>query len=47
MDFLSDQLFDGRKIRVLSIIDNYTRLSPALDVRLPGMGERISPSWAP
>ena len=34
MDFLSDQLFDGRKIRVLSIIDNYTRLSPALDVRL-------------
>ena len=33
MDFLSDQLFDGHKIRVLSIVDNYTRLSPALDVR--------------
>jgi putative transposase len=33
MDFLSDQLFDGRKIRVLSIIDNFKRLSPALDVR--------------
>ena len=33
MDFLSDQLFDGRKIRVLSIVDNFTRLSPALDVR--------------
>ena len=33
MDFLSDQLFDGRKIRVLAIIDNFTRLSPALDVR--------------
>ena len=30
MDFLSDQLFDGRKIRVLAIIDNFTRLSPAL-----------------
>jgi putative transposase len=29
---LSDQLFDCRKIRVLSIIDNYTRLSPAPDV---------------
>jgi len=33
MDFLSDQLFDGRKIRVLAIIDNFARLSPALDVR--------------
>jgi putative transposase len=33
MDFLSDQLFDGRKIRVLSIIDNFSRVSPALDVR--------------
>jgi putative transposase len=34
MDFLTDQLFDGGKIRVLSIVDNFTRLSPALDVRL-------------
>lgn len=33
MDFLSDQLFDGRKIRILSIVDNFSRLSPALDVR--------------
>jgi putative transposase len=33
MDFLSDQLFDGRKIRVLTIVDNFTRLSPAIDVR--------------
>lgn len=32
MDFLSDQSFDGRKIRVLSIVDNFTRLSPTLDV---------------
>ncbi len=32
MDFLSDQLFGGRKIRVLSIVDNFTRISPALDV---------------
>ena len=38
MDFLSDQLFDGRKIRVLSIVDNYTRLSPALDVRFSYRG---------
>lgn len=38
MDFLSDQLFDGRKIRVLTIIDNYTRVSPAIDVRLSYRG---------
>ncbi len=33
MDFLSDQLFDGRKIRVLTIVDAYSKLSPAIDVR--------------
>ena len=33
MDFVHDQLFDGRKIRVLTIIDTFTRLSPAIDVR--------------
>jgi len=33
MDFLSDQLFDGRKIRVLTIVDAYSRISPAIDVR--------------
>lgn len=33
MDFLSDQLFDGRKIRVLTIVDAYSKVSPAIDVR--------------
>ena len=33
MDFLSDQLFDGRKIRVLTIVDAYSKISPAIDVR--------------
>jgi putative transposase len=33
MDFLSDQPFNGRKIRVLTIIDNFSRLLPALDVQ--------------
>ena len=28
-----DQLFDGRKIRILTIVDTFTRLSPAIDVR--------------
>ena len=33
MDFVHDQLFDGRKFRVLTIVDTFTRLSPAIDVR--------------
>jgi transposase InsO family protein len=33
MDFVHGELFDGRKIRVLTIIDTFTRLSPAIDVR--------------
>jgi putative transposase len=41
MDFLSDQLFDGRKIRVLSIIDDFTRVSPALDVRTSYRGADV------
>src|SRR6184192_3163490 len=32
MYFVHDQLFDGRKIRVLTIVDTFTRLSPAIDV---------------
>ena len=33
MDFVHDQLFDGRKIRILTIVDTFTRLSPAIEVR--------------
>ena len=33
MDFPSDQLFDGRRIRILTIVDAYCRLSPAIDAR--------------
>lgn len=32
MDFMSDQLFIGRKIRILTIVDNYTKISPAIGV---------------
>lgn len=41
MDFLSDQLFDGRKIRVLLIIDNFNRVSPSLDVRMSYRGADV------
>ncbi len=33
MDFLSDQFFDGSKIRILTIVDAFSKLSPAIDVR--------------
>jgi putative transposase len=33
MDFLSDQLFDASKIRILAIVDAFSKLSPAIDVR--------------
>jgi putative transposase len=33
MDFVHDQLFDGRKFRVLTMVDTFTRLSPAIEVR--------------
>ena len=32
MDFNSDQLFDGRRIRTLTIMDAFNRLSPAINV---------------
>ncbi len=33
MDFVHDNLFDGRRIRVLNIVDNYTKYSPAIGVK--------------
>lgn len=33
MDFVHDQLFDGRKIRILTVVDTFTRLSSAIEER--------------
>jgi putative transposase len=41
MDFLSDQLFDGRKIRILTIVDAFSKLSPAIDVRFRYTGADV------
>ena len=30
MDFMSDELFDGRRIRVLTVVDHFSRESPAI-----------------
>ncbi len=32
MDFMADQLIDGRRIRVLTIVDNFSRVSPLIGV---------------
>ena len=39
MDFMSDELFDGRRIRILTLVDNHTRESLAFHVaqRIRGM----------
>ena len=41
MDFLHDQLATGQKIRVLTVIDTFSRLSPALDARFRYRGEDV------
>jgi putative transposase len=33
MDFVQDQLATGRKIRVLTVVDTFSRFSPVLDPR--------------
>lgn len=37
MDFMTDELFDGRRIRLLTIVDHFTRESIAI-----GVGQRLS-----
>jgi putative transposase len=41
MDFVSDQLFDGRRIRILTIVDTFTKLSPAVSVRRSYKGSDV------
>ena len=33
MDLMADQTFEGHKLRVLTIVDNFSRVSPAIEVR--------------
>jgi putative transposase len=33
MDFMADQTFDGKKLRILTIVDNFSRVSPTIGVR--------------
>jgi len=41
MDFVADALFDGRKLRSLTVVDNYTRECLAIDVGQRLTGEHV------
>ena len=41
MDFMSDELYDGRRIRILALVDNFTRESLAIEVDQSLSGRRV------
>ena len=41
MDFVHDQLATGRKIRVLTVVDTFSRFSPVLNARFSYRGEDV------
>ena len=41
MDIVHDQLATGRKLRVLTIVDTWSRYSPAIDPRFSYRGEDV------
>lgn len=41
MDFVHDQLATGRKIRVLTVVDTFSRFSPIIDPRFSYRGEDV------
>ena len=42
MDFMSDALFDGKKFRVLTLVDNYSRISLAIHCGISIRGENVA-----
>jgi putative transposase len=41
MDFMSDALFNGRRIRILTMVDLWDRTSPALETDVSLTGQRV------
>lgn len=41
MDFVHDQLATGRKIRILTVVDTFTRFSPIIDPRFSYRAENV------
>ena len=46
MDFVSDALFDGRRLRALTVVDTYTREALAIDVDHGIKGEQVVKAMA-
>lgn len=42
MDFVADRLSDGRQIRLLTLVDNFSRVSPAIEVDFSLTGKRVA-----
>lgn len=41
MDFVHDQLATGRKIRILTVVDTFSRYVPVLDAQFSYKGEDV------
>ena len=41
MDFISDALCDGRRFQVLTLVDHFSRVSPAIEVGSSITGKRV------
>jgi len=41
MDFVADRLVDGQQIRMLTLVDNFSRVSPAIEVDFSLTGKRV------
>jgi len=41
MDFVHDQLATGRKLRILTVVDTFSRVSPVIDPRFSYRGEDV------
>ena len=41
MDFIHDQLATGRKLRIMTLVDTSSRLSPVIDPRFSYRGEEV------
>jgi putative transposase len=46
LDLLTDSLVDGRRFRVLTIVDNVSRVRPTVEVGVSLTGERVVGFWS-
>lgn len=47
MDFVHDQLTTGKKLRILTVVDTFTRVSPVIDALTSATATEARTSWRP